>query len=36
LPNLDAGIARLRGLPAPLLVASAISAGVVEEVLYRG
>jgi uncharacterized protein len=36
LQGLDAGLTRLRGLPLPQLLVGAITAGVVEELLYRG
>jgi len=34
--DLGAGLARLRDLPRPVLVAAAVTAGAVEELLYRG
>lgn len=36
LPGFESGLARLRSLPAFVLVGAAFTAGVVEELLYRG
>lgn len=36
LPGFESGLSRLRALPMPVLVAAALTAGVVEELLYRG
>ena len=36
LPGFEAGLSRLRGLPEVVLLSGALTAGVVEEFLYRG